>query len=79
VALASGECHATDGLWRRPISSWPGLVGRFSKPTARLPNPIGTVSVDMGQTACKVPVDTQYIEKIEAAGRVGKKRKTMKC
>ena len=40
---------------------------------------IGAVSVDMGDTACKVPLALDYIEKIESAGRVGKKRKTMKC
>ena len=40
---------------------------------------IGTVSVDMGDTACKVPLASAYIEKIETAGRVGKKRKTIKC
>ena len=40
---------------------------------------IGKVSVDMGDTACKIPVATDYIKKIETMGRVGKKRKTMKC
>ena len=40
---------------------------------------IGPVEVDMGDTACKVPVALAYIEKIEGLGRVGKKRKTMKC
>jgi 3-methyladenine DNA glycosylase AlkD len=40
---------------------------------------IGAVSVDMGGTACKVPLASAYIEKIEAAGRVGKKRKTIRC
>jgi len=40
---------------------------------------IGAVSVDMGDTACKVPRALDYIEKIERMGRVGKKRKTMKC
>lgn len=40
---------------------------------------IGKVEVHMGDTACKVPLATQYIEKIESAGRVGKKRKTVKC
>ena len=40
---------------------------------------IGDVSVDVGDTACKVPVATAYIQKIEAAGRVGKKRKTIRC
>jgi 3-methyladenine DNA glycosylase AlkD len=58
-------------------------VGSYVKPllkqakaTARQ---IGTVSVEMGETACKVPLATAYIEKIEAAGRVGQKRKTIRC
>jgi 3-methyladenine DNA glycosylase AlkD len=40
---------------------------------------LGTVKVDMGYTECKVPLATAYIEKIEKAGRVGKKRKTIRC
>jgi hypothetical protein len=40
---------------------------------------IGVVSCDMGDTACKIPLATAYIEKVENAGKVGKKRKTMKC
>lgn len=40
---------------------------------------IGTVNVDMGDTACKVPPALGTIEKIEAMGRVGRKRTTCKC
>ena len=40
---------------------------------------IGTVEVDMGDTVCKVPDALEYIAKIEAAGRLGKKRKTAVC
>jgi 3-methyladenine DNA glycosylase AlkD len=40
---------------------------------------IGTVRVDVGDTACKVPLAIAYIEKIESTGKVGKKRKTMRC
>lgn len=40
---------------------------------------IGAVEVNMGETACKVPPATAYIEKVEAAGRVGQKRKTIRC
>ena len=40
---------------------------------------IGKVSVDMGGTSCKVPLITPYIEKIEARGTIGKKRKTTRC
>ncbi len=40
---------------------------------------IGKVDVEMGNTACKVPLATQYIAKVESMNRVGKKRKTVKC
>jgi len=40
---------------------------------------IGKVEVDMGETACKVPDAFACIEKAEATGRVGKKRKTIRC
>jgi 3-methyladenine DNA glycosylase AlkD len=40
---------------------------------------IGVVEVDMGATACKVPDAAAYIAKLEAAGRVGKKRKSARC
>lgn len=42
-------------------------------------NKIGTVKVIMDGTACKVPLATEYIAKIEVAGKVGKKRKTARC
>ncbi|HZN37258.1 MAG TPA: DNA alkylation repair protein [Planctomycetota bacterium] len=40
---------------------------------------LGKVEVDMGGTACRVPLALETIEKIESMGRVGKKRKTAKC
>lgn len=40
---------------------------------------IGKVTVDVGGTACKVPLATDYIEKVVAKGRVGVKRKTARC
>lgn len=40
---------------------------------------IGKVHVDMGGTACKVPAAGPYIEKVESMGKVGAKRKTVKC
>ncbi|MGE6752938.1 DNA alkylation repair protein [Rossellomorea sp. NPDC071047] len=42
-------------------------------------NKIGKVHVDVGNTACKVPVATTYIKKIEDKDRVGVKRKTCIC
>ncbi len=40
---------------------------------------IGPVSVDMGGTACKVPLAAEYIKKVQQRGAIGKKRKTVKC
>jgi 3-methyladenine DNA glycosylase AlkD len=40
---------------------------------------IGQVSVDMGDTACKVPSAAEYIQKVQKRGAIGKKRKTTRC
>jgi hypothetical protein len=40
---------------------------------------LGRVAVDVGDTSCKIPVATEYIEKLVAGGYVGRKRKTVKC
>jgi 3-methyladenine DNA glycosylase AlkD len=40
---------------------------------------IGIVHVDMGGTACKVPLASEYIQKVIDKGRVGKKRKMARC
>ncbi|MBI3097373.1 MAG: DNA alkylation repair protein [Planctomycetes bacterium] len=40
---------------------------------------IGSVTVDMGGTACKVPNAAEYIRKVQKRGSIGKKRKSAKC
>ncbi|OZM56305.1 DNA alkylation repair protein [Lottiidibacillus patelloidae] len=40
---------------------------------------IGKVQVDVGNTACKVPLARDYIQKVEARGKVGVKKKTCIC
>ncbi|MGA3047867.1 MAG: DNA alkylation repair protein [Terracidiphilus sp.] len=40
---------------------------------------VGAVQVEMGETACEVPLATERIEKAEAEGRIGQKRKTIRC
>lgn len=47
-----------------------------SKMTARR---IGRVDVEMGGTACKVPVAEEYLKKMESMGRIGKKKKVVRC
>jgi 3-methyladenine DNA glycosylase AlkD len=40
---------------------------------------LGTVKVDLGDTACKVPSAPEYIQKIESMGRIGQKKKMARC
>lgn len=40
---------------------------------------IGKVHVDVGNTACKVPLAKDYIKKVEDKDRIGIKRKTCIC
>ncbi len=40
---------------------------------------IGTVTVDLNGTSCKVPSAADYIVKSQARGSLGKKKKTVKC
>ena len=54
-------------------------VRSLSKEAKSAAKQIGEVYVDMGDTACQVPLATAYIQKCETAGNVGKKRKTIRC
>jgi 3-methyladenine DNA glycosylase AlkD len=58
------------------VGSYVQPLSKQAKAAAR---EIGVVSVDVGDTACSVPLATAYIEKMEAAGRAGQKRKTIRC
>jgi hypothetical protein len=40
---------------------------------------MGAVSVDLGDTACEIRPAAAQIEKMQASGRVGQKRKTIRC
>ncbi len=51
-------------------------LSQFADKTAKK---IGKVAVDLGDTSCKVPVATEYIDKIRAMGRIGKKRASARC
>jgi 3-methyladenine DNA glycosylase AlkD len=77
------EIHMAPNKVRYVMNQFVISVGGYVKPLLKeaknAAKEIGTVSVDMGDTACKVPDALVYIEKIEAMGRVGRKRKTMRC
>jgi 3-methyladenine DNA glycosylase AlkD len=75
--------HAAPNQVRYTMNAFVIAVGTYIQPLLKQAKAaaknIGAVSVDMGDTACKVPLASTYIEKVETAGRVGKKRKTIKC
>lgn len=58
-------------------------VGTYVRPLTDLAlqtaEKIGKVSVDVGDTSCKVPFAPEYIQKAQKKSAVGKKRKTAKC
>lgn len=47
-------------------------LGKHAEATVKK---LGKVEVDLHGTSYKVPLATEYIEKIEKTGRAGKKRK----
>lgn len=77
------KIHTAANRIRYTMNGFVIAVGSFVPPllekAKQAANTIGTVSVDMGDTACKVPLASEYIEKVESMDRVGKKRKTIKC
>jgi 3-methyladenine DNA glycosylase AlkD len=54
-------------------------VPALTDPALQTAAKVGTVAVEMGGTACKVPVAADYIKKSQERGTIGKKRKTAKC
>ena len=54
-------------------------VASLSKFAIQIGEKIGPVTVDVGNTACKVPFPPECISKAEKRGAIGKKRKTAKC
>ena len=58
-------------------------VGSYVKPLTKkaiaAAKAIGPVAVDVGDTECRVPDAIACILKMEASGKLGKKRKTIRC
>ena len=77
------EIDAAPNRVRYCMNGFVIAVGTYVKPLLKeaksAAKKIGKVEVDVGDTACKVPLAMEYIAKVEKMGRVGKKRKTLKC
>lgn len=55
------------------------FVAPLSEQALEVAGRIGEISVDVGDTACKVPLATDYINKVAAMKRIGKKRRQARC
>ena len=77
------EIHSAQNRVRYTMNGFVIAVGSYvaslTEKSKEVAEQIGKVSVDVGGTACKVPLATEYIEKVIAKGRIGKKRKTARC
>lgn len=83
LQLIQRTIHQEENRVRYCMNQFVIVVGGYMKElTAKakeIANSIGTITVDMGNTACKVPQAAQYIEKMEAMNRIGFKRKRAVC
>jgi hypothetical protein len=79
----AGHIHASQNRIRYTMNGFVIAVGSYVSGLTAKANEvaaaIGKVSVDMGGTACKVPLATTYIKKMEDKGYIGKKRKSARC
>jgi len=75
--------HSAQNRVRQTMNGFVIAVGSYIAPLTNdaiaTANKIGPVTVDMNGTACKVPDAVEYIQKIEARGALGKKKKMVKC
>ena len=83
MARVVKEIGAAPNRVKLTMNNFVIAAGSYVKPLLKqakaVAKQLGQVKVDMGETECKVPLATACIEKIEKAGKVGKKRKTMRC
>ena len=54
-------------------------IPKLNKKAMKVAEKIGIVNVNVGNTACKVPLATSYITKVMDRGTVGKKKKMARC
>ena len=77
------DVHAAANRTRYTMNGFVIAVGSYVAPllaeAKKAAKAMGAVTVDAGDTDCKVPGATAYIAKVEAMKRVGVKRKSTRC
>jgi 3-methyladenine DNA glycosylase AlkD len=54
-------------------------IPEFTEKCIALAETLGTITVDMGGTSCKVPDAGEYIFKVQEKGKIAHKKKTVRC
>jgi 3-methyladenine DNA glycosylase AlkD len=77
------EIHEAQNRVRYSMNGFVIAVGSYiqelTEKALEVGSHIGKVNVDMGGTACKVPLSKEYIQKVIDKGHIGKKRKVARC
>jgi len=83
LARVEKTIHQQPNEVRSAMNGFVIAVGSYVAPLTDLAiqtgRKIGPVSVDVGNTACKIPFSPDYILKVQKRGTIGKKRKTARC
>ena len=79
----SKTIHSEKNRVRHTMNNFVIAVGGYCKHLStdaiNIASTLGKVQVDMGGTACKVPLAMDYIQKMHSRGLLGKKRKSARC
>jgi len=83
LARAVTEVHTAPNRVRYVMNNFVICIGAYvpalHKEGVAAATKIGTITVDVGGTSCKIPVATEYIQKAIDRGSLTKKKKTVKC
>ena len=83
LKMIEGSIDNAKGRVRYTMNGFVIAAGSFVEPlfdkAKATAKKIGKVEVDMGETSCKVPLATEYLDKIESMGRIGRKKNSTKC
>jgi len=81
--IVEKEIHGAQNRVRYTMNGFVIAVGTYvealTEKSKEVAKNIGKVNVDVGGTACKVPLANDYIDKVIDKKRVGIKRKTARC
>jgi 3-methyladenine DNA glycosylase AlkD len=83
LARAVKDIHSAPNRTRYTMNNFVICLGAYVQPLSAeaiaAGKKIGPVTIDMGGTACKVPLAVEYIQKAIDRGSLTKKKKTVKC